>query len=347
MPDPIPRPNPSRDDRINGFLDANGWAGAARTPLAGDASFRRYHRVALGNRLAMLMDAPPPVENVRPFARLARHLRDLGFSAPEIFAEDDTAGFLLIEDFGEQTYTRALANGAGEPALYELAVDVLIALHRLPPDRMIPSGLPAYDDEPLLAEAFLMTDWYIPAVLGRQTAPDARQAYAEAWLSVFPAVHAQPRALVLRDYHVDNLMILKDRRDIASCGLLDFQDALAGPAAYDLVSLIEDARRDIDPELAASLHHRYEAAFPEMDREAFGRAFAVLAAQRHAKVIGIFTRLWRRDGKPNYLVHIPRVWRLLERALETPALAPVAKWFEEYVPPEKREIPECLPAAAP
>ncbi len=343
MPDV--KPMEDRDANINAFLVRAGWVGSVRTPLAGDASFRRYQRITKKGHCAMLMDAPPPLENVGPFVALSEHLRDLGFRAPEVLAEDAENGFLLLEDFGDVTYTRALAHGADEQTLYDLALDLLIELHGLPADQAIPGGLPRYDDEALLAEAYLLTDWYMPTILGGPTDPDVRQAYAEAWLKVFAALRDQPQTLVLRDYHVDNLMILPGQTGIAACGLLDFQDALAGPTAYDLMSLIEDARRDIDDALAAHLRRRYAEAFPDLDRDAFDAAFTVLAAQRHAKVIGIFTRLCLRDGKAVYLRHIPRIWRLLERALRHPALSPVANWFESHIPATKRGIPECQPAA--
>jgi len=325
--------------RIAAFLAANRWDGATRTPLAGDASFRRYERLVNGSRHAVLMDAPPPREDVRPFARLARHLRGLGLSAPEVWAEDADAGLLLLEDLGDDSYTRMLGRGADEHALYALAVDVLVHLHRRP--GAIPAGLAPYDDARLLEEAYWLTDWYMPAIFGRPTPETVRRTYAEAWLSLFPTVHAQPRTLVLRDYHVDNLMWLPGRAGVAACGLLDFQDALAGPAAYDLMSLLEDARRDIDPHLAAAMLERYRAAFPALPRDGFESACAILAAQRHAKVIGVFTRLCVRDGKPDYLVHIPRVWRLLERACKRPSLAAVAAWLDRHIPPEKRGIPPC------
>jgi len=331
---------------IQTFLATHGWHRAERTPLAGDASFRRYERLRRGNERILLMDAPPPKEDVRPFTRLARHLGALGLSAPAILAEDAAAGLLLIEDFGDATFTRILADGGDERTLYEMAVDVLVALHQMPPDRTVPAGLRPYDDEALLAEVFLLTDWYMPSVMGRQTPAPVRRAYGQAWLDAFAAVRTQPATLVLRDYHVDNLMVLDGRTGIAACGLLDFQDALAGPAAYDLMSLIEDARRDIDPGLADALRRRYAAAFPDLDRPAFDAAFAVLAAQRHAKVIGIFTRLCRRDGKPRYLGHIPRLWRLLERALQHPNLAAVAEWFVRNIPSERREQPSCPPVAS-
>ena len=329
----------ARQDRIAHFLAAAGWAGAERRPLAGDASFRRYDRLEDDGRRAVLMDAPPPNEDVRPFAALARHLRVLGLSAPEIFAEDAEAGLLLIEDLGDATYTRVLAEGGNEEVLYGLAVDVLVELHQRPEDVAVPPGLPPYDDNRLLDEAFLLTDWYMPAMLGRPTPDDQRRHYRDAWRSVFPLVHAQPRTLVLRDYHVDNLMSLPDRAGVKSCGLLDFQDAVAGPAAYDLMSLLEDARRDIANDLAAAMRGRYRQAFPTIDEDAFDTVYAILAAQRHAKVIGIFTRLSQRDGKADYLVHIPRVWRLFERALAQPALAPVAAWVADAIPADRRGIP--------
>ena len=328
-----------RVQRIETFLQANGWHWTDSRPLAGDASFRRYRRLENGGRRAVLMDAPPDQENVRPFLRIARHLRGLGLSAPEILAEEVDAGLLLLEDLGDDTFTRLLANGTAERPLYALAVDVLVHLHRLPAAEAVPPALPPYDDERLLQEALLLTDWYRPAVLGDETPPGIRSAYVEAWREVLPLVRSLPPTLVLRDYHVDNLMRLEGRTGIAACGLLDFQDAVLGPAAYDLMSLLEDARRDISADLKATMLARYRQGVPGTDWPAFETAFAILAAQRHAKVIGIFTRLCRRDGKPAYLVHIPRVWRLLEGALAHPALAPVAAWFERHLPPGARGVP--------
>jgi aminoglycoside/choline kinase family phosphotransferase len=334
-----------REALIESFLAAKGWDGAQRAALAGDASFRRYERLALGDRGAVLMDAPPPEENVDAFVAVARHLKSLGFSAPDIFAKDRENGLLLIEDLGDDTFTRtldqAIPEDGAETGLYELAVDVLIALHEIAPENVFPPGIEPYDDEKLLQEAFLLTDWTLPAVFGEKPAKEIRDAYRDAWLRVFPIVHRQPETLVLRDYHVDNLLTLGGREGVARCGLLDFQDAVRGPAAYDLMSLLEDARRDIGPDLYQAMLARYYAAFADLDRESFEAAFAVLAAQRHAKVIGIFTRLCVRDGKPRYLDHIPRVWRLLETALENPELSPVAQWFDAHVPADKRGVPPC------
>jgi aminoglycoside/choline kinase family phosphotransferase len=327
-----------REAQIAAFLSGCGWGDAQRFPLIADASFRRYCRLVRGGATTMLMDAPPPQEDVRPYIAVARHLHALDFSAPTIFAADESTGLLLIEDFGDGTFTRLLARGDDEPALYALAIDVLIALHR----RFAPepaSWLPPYDDTRLLKEAALLVDWYLPAITGQPTAPALREEYLALWRALFPVARAVPPSLVLRDYHVDNLMRIAGRDGLAACGLLDFQDAVLGPVTYDLVSLLEDSRRDIAPGLVAAMRKRYLDAFPALDRAAFAASLAVLGAQRHCKVLGIFTRLCRRDGKPRYLTHIPRLWRLLEGNFRHPALAPVKAWLDRQIPPELRRIP--------
>ncbi|MGE5548275.1 MAG: aminoglycoside phosphotransferase family protein [Solirubrobacterales bacterium] len=326
-----------RAQLIQAFLQRAGWGGAERSRLAGDASFRHYDRLVDGSgRRAVLMDAPPPKEDVRPFVRMAMHLQRLGFSAPELLALDQENGLLLLEDLGDDTYTRLLAKGADEEELYALAVDVLAALHADPD--AVPMMMAPYDDERLLTEATLLTDWYMPAVLGGPLDPAARAEYVKLWTELFPLARAVPETVVLRDFHVDNLMLLP-RESLRACGLLDFQDAVAGPITYDLMSLLEDARRDIDPALVARMKGRYLARFPQLDRAAFEASWAVMAAQRHAKVIGIFTRLCKRDGKPIYLGHIPRVWRLLDSACAHPALAGIKGWLDRHIPAERRTVP--------
>ena len=332
-----------RAERIAAFLAASGWGGVARRPVAGDASFRRYERLDEGGRRAVLMDAPPPKEDVRPFIAVARVLHGMGLSAPNILAEDVAAGLLLLEDFGDSTYTRLLAAGAAEETLYALAVDVLIALHRSFAPAASP--LPPYDDDRLLTEASLLVDWYLPAIAGRPTDPPLREEYLALWRALLPVARSVPDSLVLRDYHVDNLMLLDGRAGIAACGLLDFQDAVIGPRSYDIVSLLEDARRDVPADLVRAMLRRYLDAFPTLDRAAFDASYAVLGAQRNCKIVGIFTRLCVRDGKPVYLGHIPRVWRLIEQDLRHPALAPVARWLDQHIPPALRRIPPCRSAA--
>ena len=326
-----------RPQAMAAFLEAVGWGGVPALPLAGDASFRRYYRLARNGKSAVLMDAPPPQEDTHPYVVVAALLREFGFSAPEVLAEDHDQGFLLLEDFGDDTYTRLLGRGADEPALYALAVDTLVALQRAAEPRGTPD-LPPYDLERLLAETALLVDWYRPLANG------LREECLALWSAVLPDAVVSPPTLVLRDYHVDNLMLLPDRPGVRGCGLLDFQDAVTGPPSYDLVSLLEDARRDVPGAVSEAMRARYLAAFPALDRDAFLASYAVLGAQRNCKIVGIFTRLCVRDGKPAYLVHIPRVWRLVEHALGNPVLAPISGWLDRHIPPALRRIPPC-PAA--
>ncbi len=327
-----------RERRIVQFLAAHGWDGATRQALAGDASFRRYERLERDGARAMLMDAPPPQEDVRPFLAVASRLHDLGLSAPAVHAADVEAGLLLLEDFGDDTYTRVLAKDGDEEALYSLALDLLISLHRRF-DSAAVGNFPPYDDARLLDEAALLVDWYLPAVRGMAVADAVRQEYLALWRNVFAVARSVPATLVLRDYHVDNLMVLPGRSGVQACGVLDFQDAVIGPITYDLVSLFEDARRDVPTALTETLLDRYRDAFPALDRDAFAASYAVLGAQRSAKVLGIFTRLDRRDGKPVYLRHIPRIWRWLEGDLDHPALAALRAWFDRELPAESRIAP--------
>ncbi|HEX3972754.1 MAG TPA: phosphotransferase, partial [Stellaceae bacterium] len=218
--------------QIDAFLAGCGWADAARAPLPGDASFRRYCRLTRGGTNTMLMDAPPPQEDVRPYLAVARHLRALDFSAPAILAAEEETGLLLIEDFGDGTFTRLLARGEDERALYAMAIDVLIALHRRFSTAQA-GWLPLYDDTRLLNEAALLVDWYLPAMTGQPTPAALREEYLALWRALLPIARGVPDSLVLRDYHVDNLMRIDGRDGLAACGLLDFQDAVLGPITYD------------------------------------------------------------------------------------------------------------------
>lgn len=323
------------------FLAANGWAGATPVPLAADASFRRYYRIADGARRAVLMDAPAP-ENLPSFIAVAELLRGFGLSAPRIYAADAEPGLALVEDFGDARYTRLLAASGSssdvdeETALYALAVDALIALHRAVGERELPD-LPRFDEARLLAEAALLVDWYAPEALGRTLPDGAREDYLAAWRGALPIAELPTPTVVLRDYHIDNLMLLSGRAAVRACGLLDFQDAMLGPPSYDLASLLEDARRDVPAALRAAMTERYLAAFPGLDGARFRRSATILAAQRSAKIAGLFVRLWRRDGKAAYLPHLPRVWRLLEDALRREsALLPIAQWLDRHLPPALR-----------
>jgi len=310
---------------IDAFLAASGWGGARVEPLAGDASFRRYFRVRFGQKSAMLMDAPPPQEDTGPFLGVSEWLTEHGMRAPEIYAEDRARGLVLLEDFGTERMREWLDGHPGqEQATYRRAVDALVALHKSPP-----GPFPPYDMEAYQREAALLPEWYAPAAgFGVDAA-----SYAAAWNEVLGPLleRQQPGVTVLRDYHAENVMLLPGGEQ----GLIDYQDALVGHPAYDLVSLLQDARRDVSPELERTMLDHY-AAQAGTDSE-FEADYARLGAQRNAKIVGIFARLWKRDAKPRYLGYIPRVWDYLERDLAHPALVPVAQWFDANIPPEIRE----------
>lgn len=310
------------------FLAAAGWANAEILPLAGDASFRRYFRVVDQGRHAVLMDAPPPHEDPRPFVAIGEWLCDQGFAAPRILARDMAQGLVLLEDFGDARVREHLdAAPEEELAIYRRAVDLLIDLHRCPA-----ADLPPYDRAVYQREAGLLTEWFCPAA-GLSV---DEVGYVAAWDAVLPIAEedAAPVVTVLRDYHAENIMLLSGRADSQGLGLLDFQDALGGHPAYDLVSLLQDARREVSPAVERAMLDHYKAHAPVSAR--FEAAYAVLGAQRNAKIIGIFTRLWKRDGKPRYLDFLPRMWALLERDLAHPALAPVKTWFDANIPVSAR-----------
>ena len=307
------------------FLSQNGWAGATVAPLAGDASFRRYFRVADGARRAVLMDAPPPHEDPRPFVTVAEWLIAQGLSAPTILARDLDQGLLLIEDFGDARL-RETADAAPEREheLYSSVTDLLVHLHGREPL----AGLRQHGLDQWLGEVELFTDWYCPA-LGLDI---DRAGWEAAWRDLLAPVDADglARVTVLRDYHAENIMLLPGRAGVGALGLLDFQDALIGHPAYDLVSVLEDARRDVSPDVEAAMLARYIAATGTDD--AFTRAYWALAAQRNTRILGVFTRLWRRDGKPGYKAFQPRMWGLLERDLAQPGLEQLRDWFAANVP---------------
>jgi N-acetylmuramate 1-kinase len=327
------------------FVARHGWDGAQIVPLAADASFRRYFRVCRQGEVAVLMDAPPQLEDSRPYLAVARHLHALDLRAPQIIAADLDLGLMLLEDFGDDRLGPYLAtHSEAETPLYQRALDsLIIAQQSTPPTRLayhaLPQGghvpLASYDDAVFIREVKLLTEWFLPAW---GTTPDTQmlESFESAWRAAWHIVLAQTAVapvIVLRDYHADNLMILQNSRQL---GLLDFQDALAGHAAYDLVSLLQDARRDVSEALEAEMlgyyWHHAPARIKNIGEAAFDAAYEVLGAQRNTKIIGIFTRLHRRDGKAHYPGLQPRVWAHLNRNLQHPALAPVRAWFDQYVP---------------
>jgi N-acetylmuramate 1-kinase len=346
------------------FLVGAGWRDAALQEFPGDASTRRYARLTRKNETAILMDAPAAAEapvcppgaspreraalgynaqarlagsNLSAFAGIANALTARGFSAPRILAADFNSGFLLLEDLGDGLYARAIDDGANEALLYEHAIDALAAIYRSSfPTRMRAFGqdwiVSPYDRVALQVETGLFLDWYVAQYGQIDISDEMRTDWDAAWKTALAALDAHAPGLALRDFHAENLLWLPDRTATSRVGLIDFQDALFAHPTYDLVSLLEDARRDVDPALAEPLKERFFTKAGLADAAAFDAAFAVMGAQRNAKILGIFVRLAKRDKKPKYLDLIPRVARHFVRDLEHPALLDVRKWIQGHAP---------------
>lgn len=310
---------------LDEFLARHGWNDAHISSVAGDASFRRYFRVNSATRgKAILMDAPPPHEDPQPFLDIAQYLTGHAFRAPEIYGTDLTRGLVLLEDFGDRRMREHLDDHPEDEAeIYRAAIDTIVRLAGTPAAHAQP-----YDMATYLREVQLLTEWYMPAM---GLSCDAN-AFDQMWVDALAPLASCQDVTVLRDYHAENIMLLDDGEQ----GIIDFQDALVGHPAYDLVSLLQDARRDVRPELEADMLAYYlTVANPGPD---FDAHYALLGAQRNTKIIGIFTRLWKRDGKERYLSFLPRMWGLLERDLAHPALTNVKQWFDAQIPPEVRSL---------
>jgi aminoglycoside/choline kinase family phosphotransferase len=356
-----------REIAMQEFLVTSGWGDAVVTRLPGDASTRRYARLARGDERALLMDQPqgaetptaPPGASAEErealgynavarlagadcarFAAAANWLRGKDLAAPQIIATDHAQGFLILEDFGDGLFADVLADGGSEQDLYEAAAKVLARLHaeRAPPHLADDMPLFVYDDVALLAEADLFTQWFLPLALGRDATEKEILEHRALWRDALAKLPDNPAVFVHRDYHAQNLLWMPHRDGLQTVGLIDFQDAVAGSRAYDLVSLTEDARRDVSPELAEFTTRAYLAAAGTIDETEFRREMAVMAAQRNAKIVGIFARLYKRDGKPRYLDLLPRVWTHLERDLSHPALANLRDWYDRVIPKDKRRV---------
>lgn len=290
------------EERARNFLARHGIENCEIKKIAGDASFRSYYRIFCGDKTYVLMFAPPGYEDIRPFVRIDEFLLSHNFSAPKIFATDEENGFLLLEDLGDDTYGKILlADNSGEFQLYKKACDVLLALHRLTP----PTDIPLYNNALLFREVMLFVDWYLPLRKKSMSLQD-KARFKFLWFQLFDLLSRENQVLVLRDYHADNLMVLSDRNELQNVGLLDFQDAVVGASAYDLVSLLEDARRDVDAKNRREIFNYY-LLNSCCSEESFARDYEILSLQRNIKISGIFSRLSLRDGKHNYLKLLPRV----------------------------------------
>ena len=341
------------------FLDGAGYADAKRQRMAGDASTRSYARLIREDGVVILMNAPRRpdglaiydgksysaavhlAEDVKPFVAIASGLRERGFSAPAIHHADLEAGFLVTEDFGSAGFIE------GDPPApiaerYQAATDMLAALHREPLPEILPLApqstyaMPTFDTNALLVEVGLMLEWYLPD-RGVEPTEHMQAEFVDMWRDLLNKPAAAASTWVLRDFHSPNLIWLAEREGLAKVGLIDFQDAVLGPAAYDLVSLLQDARIDVPEELELALLTRYiktrRASDETFDRAGFAELYAIMSAQRNTRLLGTFARLNRRDGKPQYLRHQPRIWTYLNRSLAHPALSRFRNWYAANVPP--------------
>ncbi|MCA3573873.1 MAG: tRNA (adenosine(37)-N6)-threonylcarbamoyltransferase complex ATPase subunit type 1 TsaE [Aestuariivirga sp.] len=353
-----------RNDQIRGFLNGTRWQGAERRFLEGDASFRRYETLHTQAGQAVLMDMParpdgPPVKDGLPYSAIAHLAEDIravvavnhvlaerGLSAPRIESHDLAAGFAVMEDLGRKVYGRMRLAGEDMQEPMEAAVAVLAGMARQdwPKDVPLDGGshhrVPAYDIGAQMIEVDLLPSWFWPLVTGTGITPEARAAFECLWQELLPLTRAERPVWVLRDYHSPNLLWLPERDGVKRVGIIDTQDCLMGHPAYDLASLLQDARVDIDVAEADPLFEHYcglRRDDPHFDRPSFELAYAILGAQRATKILGIFARLSQRDGKHGYLRHVPRVSRYLERNLAHPRLAGLRAWFDRHLPAAQRE----------
>lgn len=325
----------TREETILTFLKKAGWESAVRHPIPGDASFRRYERLTKQDECAILMDAPPERENSRAYLNVQHYLRHAGFSVPHILCESVEDGLMLLEDFGNDSVSSRLREDASqESAIYADAVTLLAEMAAQGLTQLAPSGshFPEYNDALLMQEVMLAAQWFLPEILPVGQVVEAVESYQKHWESVIAAADLSPQVITHRDYHADNLFLLSAKQGVARVGLLDFQDAVLGRPAYDLVSLLEDARRDVSAQVVEENLLRF-CQLSGIDHSKFLQEYAFYGAQRNAKILGIFTRLYRRDGKSRYLGMVPRVWRYFDANLAHPSLAALKQWRDHYITP--------------
>lgn len=316
------------------FINNQNLINVERLKLKSDASFRSYERILSDKNSYILMDAPPGKEETLPFIKIAKFLRANDLSAPEIFAEDTCNGFLLLEDFGDASFNNifngksSLSAELTETRIYDKAIDALIHLHKLSPSSI---DLPNYDEAMLLRESNLFIEWYVSVLNGENLKKEIQEEFNLILKHLLSLCNSFPNVIVLRDYHADNLIWLNDRIAHRKAGLLDFQDAVIGSPVYDIVSLLEDARRDVSQSLADSMIKRYLRAFPQYSQKDFNAAYAIYGLQRNLKIIGIFARQAVRNKNPTYLSMLPRIWKYIHNDLKHPLLFPLKKWLAKVV----------------
>jgi hypothetical protein len=306
--------------------------------LPSDASMRVYERITHSDTTVMLMNASKELHSVEPFIKINELLESKGYSVPHIIAKDVKHGLLLLEDFGNNTYTKLLEDTKEtkfEHDLYKKAVNVLIKLHK----EKIDVPLHNHDQNLLIKEVSLLIDWYFPTLNDSPLSDELRSEFLSIWKNILSNINYDSSCLVLRDYHVDNIMLLDERIGVQSVGLLDFQDAVSGSYAYDLVSLLEDARRNLPKKLVSDMMHHYLDNMPNIDKQKFLMDYAILGVQRSCKVVGIFSRKSVRDQDNKYLIHLPRLWDYIRQGINTPIMKPLKEWFSKIDAPIIRDRP--------
>ncbi|MDY6407598.1 MAG: phosphotransferase [Pseudomonadota bacterium] len=317
-----------RNEALKNFLNATGWSTAQHISLASDASARTYERLVMGNKTAILMNSPLS-EKPEQFVFIDEVLKKAGIHSPDILAQDLNNGFLILEDFGNNTFTALLNQGVAEFDLYQKGIDTLIQMQ----DRVVlPHGIPLYSHERLMNGVMMLPQWFGKHALENGLSEEAIAEFRDIWQDILSKLEGLPQTLVLLDYHADNLMITPN----GDCGVLDFQDACIGPLGYDLMSLLEDERRDVSPAVRNRLIEHYFNCRKVVDTPAVRASLPIVAMQRHTRVIGIFARLFLRDSKEKYLRMIPFVWELIHRHLNESVFQNYKNWIDRYIPERVR-----------
>ena len=320
------------------FFIKNNFKNYSLTPIKSDASFRKFFFIKDKNKSFVFFTSPKLKENNTGYIKVSKLFSKIGLSVPKIIDYDKKKGFFLIEDFGNNTYSKYLKDGFSEYKLYDLAVENLIYLQKK--THFFPKNSSKYTNKKFMDEVKLFLLWYWPAIFKKKPEKTITYSFLKIWNELLLPMLNAKKVIVHRDFHIDNLFFLKDRLGIQKCGLIDFQDSIEGPRAYDLVSLLEDARRDVNQKIYSQMYAKFVKTLNKSDKKKFQKEYQILAANRHIKVIGIFTRLYVRDGKKNYIKHIPRLWNLLEKNLESTNLLSLRLWFNEYFPKKYRIKPK-------
>ncbi len=330
----------NRDSLKFEFLQSCDLGLTQRVALKADASHRTYERIIQNDgKSVIFMDAPPEKEETLPFINIAKFLNDNDLSAPKVIKADTNNGFLLLEDFGDESYTKILSNNSAlssattETEIYENAIDALIHLQNVPTSAI---KLDNYDESMLVKESMRFIEWYVSILNGEKLNKTVQEEYVIILKHLIASTKILPNVVVLRDFHADNLMWLQNRSGFRKVGLLDFQDAVIGSSVYDLVSLLEDARRDVSPQLADHLITRYLKAFPDISRKDFQAAYSIFGIQRNLKIVGFCAAQEAKNKNPYYLSLLPRVWRYINHDLKHPLLLPMKAWLTKVVPTQMK-----------